>query len=62
MLRCLMPINQRISLANQAQQAGDDCSKMFVDSEDHFVHLNISEKSSNKALTFILFVIPTILN
>jgi pimeloyl-ACP methyl ester carboxylesterase len=53
-----VPVNQTINFAEQAKNAGDNCTSVIVEGEDHFVHLNISSKSWNKTLTFILSFIP----
>lgn len=53
-----VPISQTITFSEQAINAGDNCTQVIVDGEDHFVHLNISSKSWNKTLTFILSFIP----
>ncbi|CAF3265818.1 unnamed protein product [Rotaria socialis] len=49
-----VPISQTITLAEQAKFAGDNCTEVIVEGEDHFVHLNISSKSWNRTLTFVL--------
>jgi pimeloyl-ACP methyl ester carboxylesterase len=53
-----LPISQTINFAKQASAAGDNCTEVIVEGEDHFVHLNISSKSWNRTLTFILSFIP----
>ncbi|CAF4313090.1 unnamed protein product, partial [Rotaria magnacalcarata] len=49
-----VPISQTITLAEQAKIAGDNCTEVIVEGEDHFVHLNVSSKSWNRTLTFVL--------
>ncbi|CAF3072647.1 unnamed protein product [Rotaria sp. Silwood2] len=53
-----VPISQTITFAEQAKSAGDNCTRVIVEGEDHFVHLNISSKSWNRTLTFILSFLP----
>ena len=53
-----VPINQTIIFAEQARKAGDNCTTVIIQGEDHFAHMNPSSKSWNKALTFILSFIP----
>ena len=53
-----VPISQTITFVEQAKSAGDNCTQVIVEGEDHFVHLNVSSKSWNKTLTFILSFIP----
>ncbi|CAF3826281.1 unnamed protein product [Adineta steineri] len=53
-----VPISQTINFVEQAKIAGDNCTQVIVDGEDHFVHLNASSKSWHKTLTFILSFIP----
>ncbi|UJR24025.1 hypothetical protein I4U23_026990 [Adineta vaga] len=38
-------VSQTITSAEQAKIAGDNCTQVIVDGEDHFVHLNVSSKS-----------------
>lgn len=49
-----VPVTQTIAFAEQAKNAGDNCTEVIVEGEDHFVHLNISSKSWNRTLTLIL--------
>ncbi|UJR24041.1 hypothetical protein I4U23_027006 [Adineta vaga] len=51
-------VSQTITSAEQAKIAGDNCTRVIVDGEDHFVHLNVSSKSWNRTLTFILSFVP----
>jgi surfactin synthase thioesterase subunit len=37
-------VSQTITFAEQAKTAGDNCTQVIVDGEDHFVHLNVSLK------------------
>ncbi|CAF4069275.1 unnamed protein product, partial [Rotaria sordida] len=37
-----VPVSQTITFAEQAKTAGDNCTRVIVEGEDHFVHLNIS--------------------
>ncbi|CAF0966568.1 unnamed protein product [Rotaria sordida] len=53
-----VPVSQTITFAEQAKTAGDNCTRVIVEGEDHFVHLNISSKSWNMTLAFILSFIP----
>jgi pimeloyl-ACP methyl ester carboxylesterase len=53
-----VPISQTITFAEQAKTAGDNCTTVIVEGEDHFAHMNASSKSWNKTLTFILSFIP----
>jgi len=53
-----VPVSQTITFAEQAKNAGDNCTEIIVEGEDHFVHLNPSSKSWNRTLTFILSFIP----
>jgi dipeptidyl aminopeptidase/acylaminoacyl peptidase len=53
-----VPISQTIIFVEQAKIAGDNCTQVIVEGEDHFVHLNVSSTSWNRTLTFILSFIP----
>jgi pimeloyl-ACP methyl ester carboxylesterase len=53
-----VPITQTINFGKQATIAGDNCTTVIVEGEDHVVHLNASSKSWNRTLTFILSFIP----
>lgn len=54
-----VPISQTTNFAQQALDAGDNCTEVIVEGEDHFVHLNSSSKSWNATRSFILSFIPS---
>jgi len=49
-----VPVSQTTDFVKQAQSAGDNCTEVIVDGEDHFVHLNSSSKSWSLTRSFIL--------
>ncbi|CAF1587475.1 unnamed protein product [Adineta ricciae] len=53
-----VPVSQTITFAEQAKSAGDNCTQVIVEGEDHFVHLNVSSTAWEKTRAFILSFIP----
>lgn len=53
-----VPISQTITFVEQSKNAGDNCTQVIIEGEDHFAHMNPSSKSWNRTLTFILSFIP----